>query len=215
MGSSRLPGKVLADLGGRPALQLMLDRVRRAEELDVVVVATSTDPRDDAVADLTTRSGFPCFRGSEQDVLSRFLGAVAQIAGDRPSVVVRLTGDCPLIDPVVVDRAVHAFREGGADLVTTGPPEGRSYPNGMDVEVVSSATLRRLDAVARGEAREHVVAALHADGSAVRVLDLDPPAPKLRVTLDTPEDLDLLRALVARLPEDFTLEDVLRESAAG
>ena len=198
-GSTRLPGKVLEDLGGRPVLEWVVRAARAATRVDEVIVATSTLAGDDAVADLATSLGVPVVRGSEDDVLSRFVAALDAHPADA---VVRLTADCPLLDPTLIDAVAGAWAAAPAhNYVSTVLV--RCLPRGLDVELVSAQALRAVDRMATGHDRVHVTSALYADPSAYRLLGLcvTPAADDLRVTLDTPEDLVLLRALVALLPD--------------
>lgn len=210
MGSSRLPGKSLADLGGRPALAFMLDRLRRAQTLDALVVATTTAVQDDELADVARAAGAQVVRGSEDDVLSRYAQAARESGA---STVVRLTADCPLVDAAVVDRTVEEFVAAPPDvsLVTNAPPHGRTYPDGMDVEVLSRATLDGLAARAtRREHREHPTSLLHADGSIVRELHLARDLGHVRITVDLPEDLARVREIVDCFGHDgFAMDDLL------
>lgn len=209
MGSTRLPGKVLMEVCGRPLLAHMLDRVARAGTIDAVWVATSTDPRDDAVAELAAASGHAVFRGSEQDVLARFAGA-ADAAG--AATVVRLTGDCPLITPDAIDLVVGALGASGADLATNAPPQGRTWPDGVDAEAFPRDALERAASTAADPLdREHVTRWLHANAR-VEVVHHDPPLGDVRITVDTAEDLALVRGVLERLlptRPQFTLDDVL------
>lgn len=140
MTSSRLPGKVLLHAAGRPLLAHHLDRLRQSRRLDAVVLATTTNATDDPVAELAEGLGVPVFRGSEHDVLARFAGAAERFAAD---VVVRVTADCPLIDPALVDRAVERFQAGRAET----PPvdyvsiDTSLFPRGLDAEVFTRAAL--------------------------------------------------------------------------
>ena len=199
--SSRLPGKVLKDLGGHPLLVWSVERCRMAKTLTDVVVATTEDPADDPIAALCVEYEYPCFRGSQFDVLDRYYRAAQQFSAD---VIVRVTADCPLIDPSVVDRVVQDFLRGGADFVANRlpPPWTRTYPIGLDTEVVAFAGLERAwkEAVLKHE-REHVMPYFYdQDGRfRVRIVDHDPDYGSQRWTVDTPEDLDLLREIVARL----------------
>jgi len=198
-GSTRLPGKVLEDLGGRPVLEWVVRAARAATEVDEVIVATSTLVGDDAVADLATSLGVPVVRGSEDDVLSRFVAALDAHPADA---VVRLTADCPLLDPTLIDAVVGAWAAAPLhDYVSTILV--RCLPRGLDVELVTADVLRAVDRMAAGHDRVHVTSAVYADPTAFRLLGLcvTPPANDLRVTLDTPADLVLLRALVAGLPD--------------
>ena len=196
MGSTRLPGKVLADLGGRPVLGLMIDRLARAH-VDRVVVATSDGPADDAIARLATSRGVAVVRGPESDVLERFLLALDHHPADD---VVRLTADCPLIDPVIVDSAIGMHRRCGADYTSNSLE--RTFPDGLDVEVVRAAALRAAaaEATARDE-REHVTPFLHRHPERFRLasLETDEWLGHERWTLDTPADLARLREIVAAL----------------
>jgi spore coat polysaccharide biosynthesis protein SpsF len=199
VGSTRLPGKVLEDLGGRPVLEWVVRAARAATQIDTVIVATSTAAGDDAVADLAASLGVPVVRGSEEDVLSRFVAALDAHPADA---VVRLTADCPLLDPTLIDAVAGAWAAAPThDYVATVLV--RCLPRGMDVELVTARALRSVDRVAVGHDRVHVTSAVYADPTAYRLLGLcvTPPANDLRVTLDTHEDLVLLRALVAELPD--------------
>jgi len=198
-GSTRLPAKVLADLGGRPVLEWVVRSARAANLVDEVIVATSTLAGDDLVADLADSLGVAVVRGSEDDVLSRFVAALDAHPADA---VVRLTADCPLLDPSLIDAVAGAWTAApNLDYVSTVLV--RSLPRGMDIELVTAGALRAVDRMAVGHDRVHVTSAVYADPTAYRLLGLcvTPPANDLRVTLDTAEDLDLLRALVAELPD--------------
>lgn len=197
MGSTRLPGKVLADLGGRPMLARVLERLGRSRTLDLVVVATTTEPADDTVARLCEELRVPVYRGSEDDVLERYAEAARRFGAD---VVVRITADCPLLDPEVVDRVVEHFHTEGADYASNTLE--RTFPQGLDVEVFRAEAL----ALAAREAREpweraHVTPFLyrHPDRFALASLTQDRVAARHRWTVDTAEDLELARKLYARL----------------
>jgi glutamate-1-semialdehyde 2,1-aminomutase len=213
MGSTRLPGKVLADIGGRPAIAWTLTRARRSRACDDVWLACSEREADDPLAATAAALKFPVYRGDEDDVLSRF-GAVARQT--QADVVVRLTGDCPLIDPDVIDRAVARFLEGDVDYVSNSLT--RTYPDGLDVEVFSRAALQRADAEARDPfLRLHVTPYIHGrlkerlpwggfkTAQIVYPIDFS----HLRWTLDEPDDLEFLRRLLPLLPENFGWLDVV------
>jgi len=198
-GSTRLPGKVLEDLGGRPVLEWVVRAARAATQVNEVIVATSTTAGDDAVADLAGSMGAPVVRGSEDDVLSRF---VATLDAHPADAVVRLTADCPLLDPALIDSVAGAWAASPTlDYVSTVLV--RSLPRGMDIELVTARALRAVDRMAVGHDRVHVTSGVYADPTAYRLLGLSvtPPAHDLRVTLDTAADLVVLRALVALLPD--------------
>jgi spore coat polysaccharide biosynthesis protein SpsF len=198
-GSTRLPGKVLEDLGGRPTLEWVVRAARAATQVDKVIVATSASAADDVVADLAGSLGVPVVRGSEEDVLARFVTALEAHPSDA---VVRLTADCPLLDPTLIDAVAGAWAAAPShDYVSTVLV--RCLPRGMDVELLTSRALRAVDRTAVGHDRVHVTSHLYAQPSPYHLLGLcvTPPANDLRVTLDTREDLILLRALVAELPD--------------
>ena len=199
VGSTRFPGKVLEDLGGRPVLEWVVRAARSAAQIDTIVVATSTKAADDDVAELAENLGVAVVRGSEDDVLSRFVAALDAHPADA---IVRLTADCPLLDPTLIDAVAGAWAASPThDYVSTVLV--RCLPRGMDVELVTAGALRAVDRTAVGHDRIHVTSGLYAQPSAYRLLGLcvTPPANDLRVTLDTREDLALLRALVAELSD--------------
>jgi spore coat polysaccharide biosynthesis protein SpsF (cytidylyltransferase family) len=199
MSSTRLPGKVLADVHGEPMLTLMLRRVAHARGVGSLAVATSTEPEDDAIVAAAEGVGVHVHRGPRDDVLTRFAAAAA----GHPGPIVRLTADCPLMDPVVVDAVIELFRTTpGCDYAQNVDP--RSYPDGLDVEVLSAGLLRRLDEEAVDpDEREHVTLALHGGMRDVNVVALPgyPELAPLRWTVDTPDDLEFVRLVVERLGE--------------
>ena len=197
MGSTRLPGKVLADLCGAPLLQRQLERVHRATSLDRVVVATSTNETDLPIAELCESLDVPCFRGDLNDVLARFLGAINEF---DPEVVVRITADCPLISPSVIDSIVQSFFEFNCDyLSNTLDP---TFPDGIDVEVIRARALRalaRLDTDTHE--REHVTLGIYRrpEQFVVRNFTGNPDLSNLRWTVDSPADLEFVRWVYTEL----------------
>ncbi|HEY7822477.1 MAG TPA: NTP transferase domain-containing protein, partial [Acidimicrobiia bacterium] len=137
MSSSRLPGKVMLDLAGKPLIIRQLERITRAQRLSGIVIATSTDPSDDPLAELLTRDGYEVVRGSLDDVLGRFVQVLDEY---RPTTIARITADCPLISPTVIDQVVEAFSSADVDYCSnTLVP---TYPDGLDVEIVRADVLR-------------------------------------------------------------------------
>jgi spore coat polysaccharide biosynthesis protein SpsF len=200
MTSTRLPGKVLADLCGRPMLEQQLRRVREMQTADEIVIATTVQPTDDLVEALARRQGLRCFRGDEHDVLSRYVGAARESGAD---VVVRITADCPLIDAGESDRVTRALLEDpqGADYATNSL--SRTYPRGLDTEVLHRDVLERVARLARSRpAREHVTWFIHRERPELfvqrSVADTEDNS-DLRWTVDTPEDLALARRIYADL----------------
>ena len=131
MGSSRLPGKVLKDVGGRPMIQFLLERLARAQTVDAIVLATSASASSDSLAEFVQGLGFDVYRGSEDDVLDRTYQAGLAA---KATTVIRITGDCPFVDPALVDEAVAAFASGDVDYLSNVAPP--SYPDGLDIEVL-------------------------------------------------------------------------------
>jgi len=193
MSSTRLPGKVLLPLGERPMLAQQIRRVRSARLVDEVVIATSDSTADDPIAELASREGVACFRGPEHDVLKRYLLA-ARWAGAE--VVIRLTGDCPLVDPGVTDEVVAALTP---DFDYASNVLRRTWPRGLDVECMFRDTLERLDRLARSpEAREHVTVLLRSERPELflrRSVEGTRDDSGFRITVDGPEDLEVVREI--------------------
>jgi spore coat polysaccharide biosynthesis protein SpsF len=201
-GSTRLPGKVLADLAGRPMLRFLLDRLVRAR-VDDVVVATSAEARDDAVADVARAAGVAVVRGSEHDVLDRFVTALDALGARPTDHVVRVTADCPLTDPALVERVVARHVGTGADFTSNTLP--RTFPKGLDVEVATVAALRTAHAEAGdGSEREHVMPFLYRRPERFRLANVRNAEPlgHERWTVDTADDLERVRAICARMGEN-------------
>ncbi len=211
MGSTRLPGKVMMDLAGEPMLARVINRVRRATMLHEVVVATSTQPGDNVIVELSVKRGWPCFRGSEDDVLDRYYQAAIHHQAD---VVVRITADCPLIDPEVVDWVVGQFSEKSPLAYasnTTIPPV--TFPTGQDVEVMSFEALQRAWREDEDPAwREHVTPYIHLHPEKFKLLGVvgQIDHSHLRLSVDTPEDMALMRLIYGHFGHDlFSWQDVL------
>jgi spore coat polysaccharide biosynthesis protein SpsF (cytidylyltransferase family) len=191
MGSSRLPGKVLAEIGGHPLLGLLLERLRRTPSLGGICVATSDLPGDDAVADFCAGAGIACFRGSERDVLDRFHGAAAMLG---TPVLARITADCPLVCPEVVEGLIREFFAAGADYGVTSP----RHAEGLDCEVFSASALeaawREAD---RPSDREHVTPFIARQGDRFKrvVLENADDDSAYRITVDEPRDLEAVRRI--------------------
>jgi spore coat polysaccharide biosynthesis protein SpsF len=203
MGSTRLPGKMMKELiDGRTTLECMLARLRQCEYVDTLVVATSVKDRDDVIAETAADLGVECFRGSEKDVLDRIANCAREFEAD---VICETTGDCPLIDPAVVDQCIACFLDNQpVDYVSN--VLSRSWPSGMDVEVVSREALEQLDEVTSDEFyREHVTTYIWEHRDEFEVFHLSPSPgcrdPGIRVTLDYPEDLELIRTVYNRITE--------------
>jgi spore coat polysaccharide biosynthesis protein SpsF len=227
-GSSRLPGKVLLEIAGQPMLAHVVRRTRQAATLDAVVVATTTDPGDDPLETFCRSHEIPFYRGHPQDVLDRYYQTA--LAFDATAIV-RLTADCPLIDPAVIDHTVETFRAAGVDFAANRlpPPWHRTYPIGLDTEICTFAALARAWQEAdRLYQREHVMPYLYEEPGRFEILlvDHEPDYGHYRWTVDTPEDLALVREIFARFAPDvdfswkavlalFEREPALAEINAG
>lgn len=197
MSSTRLPGKVLADVAGQSVLMRTVHRVARSRRLDEVVVATSDQAVDDPIAALARRKGVPVSRGSAMDVLDRFLLAARERGAD---VIVRITADCPLVEPELIDRCVEAFFTQSADHASNAYV--RRYPRGLDVEVIRLAALKRAGREARLPfERAHVTPYIHQHPELFRLVSVEGEADYVsqRWTVDTPDDLAFVRAVYDRL----------------
>lgn len=213
MGSSRLPGKVMKDICGSPMLAWVAVRASRAEKVDRVVVATTENPDDDLIADFCLEENIACFRGDEFDVLDRFYMAAVQFNAD---IIIRLTADCPLIDPGLIDASVEKLVSTESDFCANRlpAPYRRTYPIGLDVEVVTFEALE--DAWKNAKEmyeREHVLPYLYNPKNKFKIalLDDDKDYGDLRWTVDTPEDLKFIQKVTEILgcSLEFTWRDVM------
>jgi spore coat polysaccharide biosynthesis protein SpsF len=211
MSSTRLPGKVMADVAGAPMILRQIERLKRCRRLDKIAVATSTDRTDDALAAFLALSDIPVHRGPLDDVLARYKGALS--AFGPAEVLVRLTADCPLADPEVIDAAIALLLDRGLDYAANTPAR-RTYPKGLDVEVMRAGALLR--AARDGHdpyEREHVTPYLyrHPELFAQDFISQDVDEGEVRWTVDRPDDLEFVRQVYAALYPDkraFTSDDV-------
>lgn len=212
MGSTRLPGKVLARVVGKPLLWHIVTRLRRSKRLDGLILATSTMPQDDVLERFAAELDLPCFRGSETDVLSRFYRAATQWGAD---IIVRVTADCPLIDPKVVDSVIDVHLRSGADY--TSNTLVRTYPRGLDTEVLTYEAIAMAYRAAKEEyEREHVTPYIWQHPELFQLQSVEAEGklrrPELRLTVDTEGDLSLIRSIYEALyPGDplFDTEKVI------
>jgi spore coat polysaccharide biosynthesis protein SpsF len=228
LGSFRLPGKVLLDIAGQPMLSRVVSRLRRSALLDGLVVATTLDVSDDSLVEFCRERGYDCLRGSQFDVLDRYYQAAKKLKAAR---VVRITADCPVIDPLLVDQAVQEFERSGADFLTNRlpPPFGRTFPIGLDIEICSFSALEcAWQEADQPYQREHVMPYFYEDatleiisptlsrartgrGFKVLLLNHVPDYGSLRWTVDTPADLEFMQQVYAHFDgrDDFSWLDVL------
>ena len=215
MSASRLPGKVLEDIGGKPMLVRVVERVEAAKSIDKVVVATSDQPADAAVEALCKERGFSCFRGHENDVLDRFYRAAESIGAKAGDTLVRITADCPLMDPAVIDKVVAA-KTPAVDYATN--VIRYTYPDGLDVEVFSFDSLARAWKEATDPVhREHVTPYIRTTGKfQVTNVECETDWSKkdYRWTVDEPADLGFVRAVFERLAADYPSSSLARHAGS-
>jgi spore coat polysaccharide biosynthesis protein SpsF len=223
MGSTRLPGKVLRPLAGRPMLARIVDRVRACSSVAKIVVATSDRAGDEPIRTMCAAEAIECFAGSEQDVLDRFYRAAAMVDGDP---VIRITADCPLVDPLLLTKLVALFAEGPYDHVGVATGAGAMflgkgrYPDGLDAECFSRAALERAWRQATSpQDREHVTPFIWRQKDLFRTGQLMSPVDysQLRWTVDNEADFELIGRIYAALQRPdrvFGMDDVLQFLAA-
>ena len=221
--SSRLPGKVLREIAGRPMLGRVLDRLRMAGRAGRIVVATSDRPTDDPVASYADTQGVACFRGDIDDVAGRALACAEDAGAAR---FVRISGDSPFIDPVLLDEMIALHETSGAEITTNLHP--RSFPPGVSVEVIETATMRRMvGAIETDDEREHVTLGFYRNAESYRIVNhaaRDDRFAGTTLVVDTAEDLRKATWITERLgasPESASLAQVVglarqwQETAAG
>ncbi len=210
MNSSRLPGKVLKTVLGKTLLEYQIERLTRVTKADKIIIATTINPIDDAIVNLCDRLHIPTYRGSEADVLSRYAGAAQQFDSQT---IVRITSDCPLIDPELIDQAIEFYQNNHFDYIST---DESVYPRGMDVEIFSRKMLELAHLNAQNlDEREHVTPYFYQnpDRFSIATYSEKTQAANERLTVDTPEDFQLIQILLEALyPKNpkFKLEDILR-----
>jgi spore coat polysaccharide biosynthesis protein SpsF len=210
-GSTRLPGKVLEDLAGQPMLIRVLNRTRRARTLDSLVVATTVQPVDDAIIALCRKQKVLYYRGSENDLLDRYYQAASKFSAD---VIVRITSDCPLIEPEIIDRIVGKFSSLQPDIHYVTNTLVRTYPRGLDVEVISFATLKKAWQEDTNPAwREHVTQYVvrHPEIFKSHNITNEIDYSSMRWTVDTMDDLNFVRKIYTHFKNDtFSWQEVLK-----
>lgn len=215
MGSTRLPGKVLMNLAGKPVLWHIVTRLQLAQRLDCISIATTTDEADDRILEICRSGKIPVCRGSRDDVLSRYYTCAKQLGmqAGRADYVVRITADCPFVDPSTVDILIdHALR-GRYDYVSNVDPP--TFPDGFDVEIFSFDALEKAFREARRDSdREHVTPFIRNTGGFSKFNHVHTPdLSSVRLTLDTPEDYRLISNIYEALYRDggiISLDDILK-----
>ena len=209
IGSTRLPRKVLMEINGKPMLWHIINRVKQSKLINDIVVATTTNDEDKAIINLVRQSGVKGFRGSENDVLDRYYQTVAimRLSHSRHiDAIVRITSDCPLIDPKVIDKTIGLFQTGNYDYVSnTG-----TYPDGLDTEVFSFDALRKawVEAIDPYD-REHVTPYIINHPGLFRIGKLGKYINRFKWSVDTEQDLEFVRWIYQELGDNFHLEDII------
>lgn len=210
MTSTRLPGKVLKEVMGKPLLEYLIERLRRVKQLSNIVIATTVNDTDQQIVELCDKLGVDCFRGSEEDVLSRYYYAALHYNADH---IVRITSDCPIIDPDMIDEVISYYFEQKSDYTSNGLE--RSFPRGMDTEVFSFKALEEVHQEATESfEREHVTPFLYNNKDRFKTHNFSYKydCSYHRWTVDTQEDFILIQKIIEALynqKPDFTLEDCL------
>lgn len=213
MTSTRLPGKILKEVLGKPLLEYQIERLRRVKLADELVIATTTNETDQPIIDLCHRLGIAYYRGAEDDVLSRYYEAAQKFGAE---VVVRVTSDCPLIDPAVIDKVIKFLLNYRGQYDYVSNILERTYPRGMDTEVFFIKALETAYYSAANPAdREHVTLYIYSHAQEFRIANVPyiRNEQRYRWTVDTPEDFQLVRLMIESLysqNQAFTLEDCLQ-----
>lgn len=212
MGSSRLSGKVMIEIKGKTVLQHVIERVSKSKMIDEIIIATTVHDRDDIIENEALRCGVKVFRGSEDDVLSRYYYASKENILD---IVVRITSDCPLIDPEIIDAVVSSYKNGDYDIATNAgiDVDQRTFPRGLDLEVFSFEVLKETFRNAKQKYhREHVSPHIYENSKKIFVYKNDVDYSKHRWTLDLDDDLKLIEEIYERLyvnQHNFGLKEIL------
>lgn len=199
MGSKRLPGKVLLKVNNKSLLAHQIDRISMSKKVDKIVVATSTSSKDNAIEDFCKSYGVSYFRGSEINVLSRYYECARK---HKPDVIVRLTADCPLIDPQIIDKVIEKFQFDNVDFCSnTVPPESSKFPDGSDVEVFRMTALEKAhEEVIDSHRREHVTFQFWQDKDYTKSqYRKGKNYSKYRITVDYPEDFEVIEFIFNKL----------------
>ncbi|TFD95795.1 cytidylyltransferase domain-containing protein [Jeotgalibacillus sp. R-1-5s-1] len=213
MGSTRLPGKVLKKLGDKTVLAHVIERVSQSTEVDDIIIATTENPEDHQVVDEALKAGVKVFRGSESDVLSRYYYAAKQ---NNTDVVVRITSDCPLIDPNIIDEMIKLYINESYDIVTNAGSDisQRTYPRGLDAEIFSFGELKNAFSYAKEPYQlEHVTPYLYENSNNIYIYKHPYDYSMYRWTLDTNEDFNLITEIYKRLyrgEHSFYLNDIIQ-----
>jgi len=203
MTSSRLPGKVLMDVLDKPILHYLVSRLKRVQLLDEIVLATTTNSTDNSLVEFANNENIKCYRGSEDDVMARVVGAAESVDAD---LIVEITGDCPIIDPNIIEQAIQTYINNNADYVSNA--HVRSYPDGMDVQVFSLNVLKKsLNMTNDSLDHEHVTLYIRNHPKLFSHLNFVAPKklwwPELGLTLDERSDFELLKKIIEHFSDNI------------
>lgn len=212
MGSTRLPGKVMKNLSGKTVLSHVIERVKQSKEIDEIVIATSMSEQDEIISKEAKECNVKLFRGSEYNVLSRYYYAAKE---NNVDIIVRITSDCPLIDPIIIDNAINLYKENDHDIVTNAGSDltKRTFPRGLDTEVFSFRILEEaFSNVEKDYQREHVTPYIYENSNKIYYYKNEVDYSNYRWTLDTKEDWKLISKVYDHLyngEHDFYLNDII------
>ncbi|MCA0971582.1 glycosyltransferase family protein [Halobacillus litoralis] len=211
MSSTRLPGKIMKEVLGKPLLEYQLERLGYCESVDEIVVATTNNPADDVIVSFCKENGYRVFRGSEDDVLSRYYCTSIEVEADH---IIRITSDCPLIDPQVVDKVVESYKKNREQFNLVSNTVKRTFPRGLDVSVFSVKTLKEaFELASKPLDREHVTKYIYENNYKVLGFENDQDLSNHRWTVDTYEDFLLVKNVIESLypiKNNFDLYDVIK-----
>lgn len=214
IGSTRLPGKTMLEIAGRPMLWHVVNRLSFCEMIDFISVAIPDTKKDDVIYEYCRDSNMDVFRGSENDVLDRYYKTALHVKAD---IVIRITSDCPLIDPVVTDKVISAYINAGKPYDGASNVVERTYPRGLDTEVLSMKALEDIWRLAKDAGdREHVTKYMYEDAERFQILNVknDTDLSRLRWTVDEERDLKFVREVYKHLYKEgqalFLMDDILK-----
>jgi spore coat polysaccharide biosynthesis protein SpsF len=211
MGSTRLPGKILKEVLGKPLLKYQIERIKKVKSIDQIVVATTNKEEDNQIVEFCIEQSLPYYRGSEEDVLERYFQTALQFNAD---IIVRLTSDCPIIDPNIIENVINYYMQNEFDYVSNTLK--RTFPRGMDTEVFSFKVLKKAFIKAdEPHFREHVTPYLYLNPNIFKLgsIESDFNNSQYRLTVDTTEDFNLIQKIIKELYPDngeFSLEEVIK-----
>lgn len=212
MGSTRLPGKVMKEICGKTVIEHVIDRLKQCQRADEIIIATTTLEQDDIIVEVAKRNGVKSYRGSQDDVLSRYYGAAAE---SKLELVVRVTSDCPLIDPKLIDEMLGFYMNNKYDIVTNAGStmNNRTYPRGLDNEIFSFGMLMKAhEAAIEAYQREHVTPYIYENSHSIYYYKNEIDYSRYRWTLDTEEDFTMIETVYRHLyngKHDFYFSDIL------